>query len=113
MSEINTSLHKNKNNKYCTDCGQTILANAEICPFCGCRHIYPTSFATGRNRIWAALFAFLLGGLGLHKFYLGKIGLGILYLIFAWTFIPTILAFIEGVLFLLMSDEQFYEKYSK
>jgi hypothetical protein len=36
-----------------------------------------------------------LGGLGAHKFYMGETGLGILYLVFFWTGIPSIVAFIE------------------
>lgn len=36
-----------------------------------------------------------LGGLGAHRFYLGQIGLGILYVVFCWTFIPALVALIE------------------
>ncbi len=43
----------------------------------------------------ALLLALFLGGLGIHHFYLNKIGLGILYLIFSWTLIPLIVALIE------------------
>lgn len=64
-----------------------------------------------KNRIVAALLAFFLGGFGAHKFYLGRIGWGIVYLIFCWTFIPTIVAFIEFIIYLTMSDEDFAKKY--
>lgn len=64
-----------------------------------------------KSRIAAALFAFFLGGFGIHKFYLGQTGLGILYLLFCWTFIPAMVAFVEFVLLLVMSDEKFNEKY--
>lgn len=50
------------------------------------------------NKLVYALLAFFLGGLGAHKFYAGKIGLGILYLVFFWTFIPGIIAFIEFII---------------
>ena len=43
----------------------------------------------------AILWALFLGGIGAHKFYMGQIGLGILYLLFVWTYIPSIIAFIE------------------
>ena len=43
----------------------------------------------------AILLAFIIGGLGAHHFYLGKTGLGILYALFCWTFIPSIVAFVE------------------
>ncbi|MCV5990326.1 NINE protein, partial [Escherichia coli] len=55
--------------------------------------------------------AFFLGGLGAHKFYLGKVGQGFLYLIFCWTFIPAIVAFIEFFIYLCTSDEDFARKY--
>ncbi len=41
------------------------------------------------------LLALFLGGLGAHKFYMGHIGLGVLYLLFFWTFIPAIVALVE------------------
>jgi len=33
-----------------------------------------------KSRLAAALLAFFLGGLGIHRFYVGKVGTGILYL---------------------------------
>lgn len=43
--------------------------------------------------VWLAL---LLGGLGAHKFYTGKTGIGIVYILFSWTFIPAFISFIEA-----------------
>jgi TM2 domain-containing membrane protein YozV/ribosomal protein L40E len=113
-----TSQHANKaaNEKFCFECGARINSKAEICPQCGVRQLPPpgaigVSSPSGRNRIAAALFALLLGGLGIHKFYLGRIGQGILYLVFFWTFIPAIVGFIEGIIYLTMSDQTFNAKY--
>ena len=53
----------------------------------------------------------LLGGLGIHKFYLGRVWQGILYLVFCWTFIPALVGFIEGIIYLTMSDRDFEAKY--
>ena len=64
-----------------------------------------------KSKLVAALLAFFLGGFGAHKFYIGKIGQGILYLIFSWTGIPAIIAFIEFILYLVVSDEEFNRKY--
>jgi TM2 domain-containing membrane protein YozV len=66
---------------------------------------------SGRNRTAAALFAIFLGGLGIHKFYLGQVGQGVLYLVFCWTFIPTIVGFIEGIIYLTKSDQDFAAEY--
>lgn len=65
-----------------------------------------------KNRTTAGIFALLLGGLGVHKFYLGKVGTGIIYLIFCWSFIPALLALIEGIQILTMTDDQFDAKYN-
>ena len=71
-------------------------------------HISSILERNGKNKTAAALLAVFLGGFGAHKFYLGKIGLGFLYLIFFWRLIP---AFIEFILLLTMSDETFNQKY--
>ena len=60
-----------------------------------------------RTKAVAALCALFLGGLGAHKFYLGQVGWGVLYLLFSWTFIPVFVAFIEIVIYLTQSDEAF------
>lgn len=65
-----------------------------------------------KNRYVAAILAFFLGGLGVHKFYLGK-WTGIFYLVLCWTYIPSVVALIEGILYLTSSDEVFNEKYNK
>ena len=49
-----------------------------------------------KSNTTAVLLALFLGGLGIHKFYLGETGLGILYLLFCWTYIPSIVAFFEA-----------------
>ena len=52
-----------------------------------------------------------LRSLGIHKFYLGKIGMGILYLLFCWTGIPAIVGLIEGIIYLCSNDENFQLKH--
>lgn len=47
------------------------------------------------NKTVYCLLAFFLGAFGAHKFYAGKIGAGIAYLVFIWAFIPCFIAFIE------------------
>ena len=49
------------------------------------------------NKAVYCVLALLLGGIGAHKFYAGKIGTGICYLLFCWTAIPAIIALIEGI----------------
>lgn len=93
---------------FCRACGTSIDSRAELCPKCGVRQ---KAAAAGQSRMTAVLLAFFLGGLGAHKFYLGKPALGLIYLIFCWTFIPAVVALIEGISYLSMSDEDFAEKH--
>lgn len=58
------------------------------------------------NKSLYVLLAIFLGGLGIHKFYAGKTGVGIIYLIFSWTFIPMILSLFNVIAVLgIPSDE--------
>ena len=99
------------NESYCRDCGAVINSHAEICPKCGVRQKVP-ALTTSRSRTSAAIFAIFLGGLGAHKFYLGQPGLGVLYLLFCWTFVPAIVGLIEGIVYLSMSDQSFNARYN-
>ncbi len=47
------------------------------------------------NRTVALILCIFLGYIGIHKFYVGKVGDGIVYLLFCWTGIPAFVAFIE------------------
>ena len=105
-----------REHKFCVACGEQIDLLAEICPKCGVRQPrFPGGVAQARlsRRIAAALFAILLGTFGIHKFYLGKIGMGLLYLVFCWTGIPTVVGIIEGIIYLTKSDEAFDGQYQK
>jgi TM2 domain-containing membrane protein YozV len=65
-----------------------------------------------RSRSSAILWALFLGGVGAHKFYLGRPGWGIAYLLFFWTWIPAILGFCEMLWLLFMSDVEFDRRYN-
>lgn len=115
MTEAGT---KGPDEKYCSECAAVISAKAEICPKCGVRQAPPPHVRVldvvapnGRSKLAAALFALFLGGLGIHKFYLGQVGWGVVYLVFCWTFIPSLVGLIEGILFLVMSEDEFVRKY--
>ena len=73
-----------------------------------------------KSKIVAALLAFFLGGLGIHKFYLGCTTAGIIMLAVAIlgvflagipTLIIGIIAFIEFIIYLVKSDEDFHRIY--
>ena len=94
--------------KFCTTCGNELNVKAELCPKCGVRQ---SVRGDGNKKIVAGILALVVGGFGIHHFYLGKTLRGVIYLLLCWTFIPAIVAFIEGIIFLTMSDESFEAKY--
>jgi TM2 domain-containing membrane protein YozV len=51
--------------------------------------------AAAKNEVVGVLLALFLGSFGIHKFYMGETGWGVLYLLFSWTGIPAIAGFIE------------------
>lgn len=66
-----------------------------------------------KNQSIAILLALFLGGLGIHKFYLGKVGQGFLYLIFFWTFIPALAGFVDFIRLCVMRGDDFQKNYSR
>ncbi|UAL11881.1 NINE protein [Caulobacter segnis] len=96
--------------KYCLGCGKTLHKSAPTCPHCGAPQA-DVAPAGNKSRVVAIVLALLLGGIGGHKFYLGRVGTGILYLLFCWTFIPSIVAFVEAIIYITMSDQAFAKKY--
>ena len=53
-------------------------------------------FARRKDPAVGFLLAFFLGSFGAHRFYLGQNGLAVVYLIFFWTGIPGLIAFVES-----------------
>ena len=96
----------NEATKFCKHCGAKIPNAAVICTHCGCQveeikkteqpsivinnantntntnnNVNAAMFGVKAKNKWVAfLLCLLLGCLGAHKFYEGKIGMGILYL---------------------------------
>jgi TM2 domain-containing membrane protein YozV len=78
----------------------------------------------GKDRIVAGLLALFLGGFGVHKFYLGLNGPGIIILMtntvgltvtaffaFIPNYILLLVAFIEGIIYLTRSQKDFEARY--
>ncbi len=65
------------------------------------------------KRVLAGIFALILGGLGIHKFILGYTQEGIIQLIIGVCTcgLGGIIGFIEGIVYLTKSDEEFYNMY--
>lgn len=60
-----------------------------------------------RSKWVAAALAFLFGWFGAHKFYLGQVGMGLVYLLFSWTFIPLFVSMVEALMLAIASEREF------
>ncbi|MCU0540607.1 MAG: NINE protein [Oscillatoriaceae cyanobacterium Prado104] len=60
-----------------------------------------------KDKTVAVVLAFFVGGFGVHKFYLGNNLAGVLYLLFSWTLIPSLIAFFDFIGLLFMSEQAF------
>ena len=71
----------------------------------------------GRDRYVAAILAFLLGPLGIHRFYLGRTGSAIAMLVLSITVIGLVVsvpwALIDMVRYLVMSEREFGARYPR
>ncbi len=70
-----------------------------------------------RNKYIAALLAFCLGPLGVHRFYLGRTGTAIAMLVLSCTLVGLVIsgpwALIDMVRYLIMSDREFAARYAR
>ena len=96
---------------FCTICGAIIKQAAEICPKCGVRVAYrpvqpgvrtDKPDRSERSRVAAGVLGILLGWLGVHRFYLGYVGIGIAQIIVTIVTLGFggLWGFIEGIIIL-------------
>ncbi len=69
--------------KFCSQCGAALEAGSQFCSKCGAKPGAETmsSQRSPKSAVTALLLCIFLGGLGIHRFYVGKIGTGILMII--------------------------------
>ena len=109
--------------KYCKHCGELIDKECVICPKCGkqvealqndkniiinnsasssssasASSIGVSYYGKPKNKWVAFLLCLFLGGIGAHKFYEGKIGMGILYLCTGGLFVIGIIVDLIAIL---------------
>ncbi len=71
----------------------------------------PKDTRPSKSKIAAGLLAILVGGIGVHEFYLGRVGLRILCILFCWTGTPALIAFIQGIIMLVEDSKTFEDSY--
>lgn len=87
--------------KFCQNCGVETNSSAEVCVKCGVKLAISVP-KDAKSKLAAGLLGILLGGLGIHRFYLGYVGIGIAQIVVtSVTFgFGAIWGFIEGILVL-------------
>jgi TM2 domain-containing membrane protein YozV len=65
------------------------------------------------KKMTAGILAILVGGFGIHKFYLGNSTAGIIHIVATIVTCGAagILGLIEGIIYLTKSDQDFYQQY--
>lgn len=75
---------KGLGDNYCYKCGTRLKEhNVEFCELCGAKLNYNIDQVNGKikNKLIAGLLALFLGGMGVHRFYLGYITIGVVQLV--------------------------------
>ena len=65
-----------------------------------------------KDKTLAGILALFGGAFGIHHFYLGNGGTGLLYLLFFWTTIPYIASIVEAIQLFSRSQVDFDKKYN-
>jgi len=100
---------------FCRGCGKELHETAPICPHCGApQNVGPTTNVEPslKNQTVAGLLCAFLGGFGAHKFYLGRITAGVLFVLFCWTGIPGLIAFFNLFGIAFASQEKWAKEYN-
>jgi len=87
---------------FCQNCGQPTNPDAEVCVKCGVRLIYQPSKEAVKSKLAAGLLGIFVGGFGVHRFYLGYIGIGVIQIIVTLITlgVGALWGFVEGILIL-------------
>lgn len=93
---------RNNNEKYCFNCGAVIDSKMKKCPICGVDQPDAVNQTFNSRWLMAFLLCLVLGSLGIHRFYLNRVGTGILMLITlggcgVWYIIDLVLLIVGGL----------------
>lgn len=117
-----------KGSRFCPNCGTEVNANQIVCTKCGVsldgraapRSTGVSGTPGAKNRVTAGILALLLGAFGAHEFYLGNTTSAIIRLVVSLvgffvlgvgTIVMSIIALVEGIMFLTKSDDEFQRIY--
>ncbi len=97
---------------YCADCEGMGATGYSVQPAPGASQV-PMYHGFKKNRSVSVGLALVFGGIGAHKFYLEKPGKGVLYMLFCWTGIPSIVGLFEAAKYIRMDEEEFHRRFTR
>ncbi len=106
--------------KYCTRCGAAMSKRERQCPECDTlqpEQRDPEVAEASSKKVTAGICALLFGAFGVHKFVLGYTTAGVIMLLvtlltcFIGYPVMHVIGFVEGILYLTKSDEEFRRTY--
>jgi len=73
----------------------------------------PSPIYRDNKKVLAGVLAIMLGGFGIHKFILGYTKEGVLQILMSFFScgLASVIPFVEGIIYLTKSDEEFYQIY--
>ena len=73
----------------------------------------PSPIYQDNKKVLAGVLAIMLGGFGIHKFILGYTKEGVLQILMSFFScgLASVIPFVEGIIYLTKSDEEFYQIY--
>ncbi len=105
--------------KFCHSCGMATVPTQAVCVKCGVS--LAAGDAGGKSRVTAGLLGIFLGGLGIHKFYLGYNKAGVIMILVSFggglltwglaALAAGAVGLIEGIIYLTKSDADFEQIY--
>ena len=116
-------LNPRDGNSCCQNCGKPTFPNAIFCVNCGAAlaHGGGQSDSRASNKIVAGICGIVFGSFGVHKFILGYTRAGVIMLLtsiiggwltcFMSWYAMALIGFIEGIIYLTKSDEDFVRTY--
>lgn len=93
-------------NRFCGNCGAPSNPGATVCTQCGVAFPVPVPAGMQKSKIAAGILGILLGGLGIHNFYLGYTGKAVAQLLISilsigfLSFVSAIWGLVEGIMIL-------------
>ncbi len=115
---LNCGVKTGEGTAFCANCGAQVAPGAAVCTNCGVATAPQKPLGgsdnwvpAGKDKVVIIILCLLLGGFGIHNFYLGETKKGVLKILLCWTGISGILALVDLIKMIMGSYEVNAEKF--